>query len=102
VEWLRSQGLDEAADAAFGPVPGRPPTPVTVLLDREHRARLEQLCVDEDVSMSHVLVLALERLLLERSDPVRAVTPWWPEGVAREGFPVPRGARGLPVETWEP
>jgi hypothetical protein len=101
-EWLRSQGLDETADVAFGPVHGRPPAPLPVLLDHGHRARLEQLCVDEDVSLSHLLALVLDRFLLERSDPVRAVTPWWPDGVAREVRPVPSDARGLPAETWEP
>lgn len=64
--------------------------------------RLEQVCADDDLSLEHVVALALDWLLRERADPVLAVTPWWPAGVARDLRPAPVGtvrrAAGPPSE----
>ncbi len=101
-DWLRSQGLHEMAELAF-PDPG--PEPVTVVLDHRHRARLEQVCADDDVSVDHVLGLALGLYLRSRSVP--PVLPWWPAGVTRDVRPgwdgtEHPGGRAVPAQTLEP
>lgn len=112
-EWLRSQDLDEAADRAFSPLPGRAPARLAVVLAHEHRARLEQVCSDDDVSVEHVLAVAVQEYLNRRCGvrpdflgPASGTVPWWPAGVAKEfeGWvaPAPPATGVLTAETLEP